>query len=125
MTFPTWDALHNHLKMESRTALFVFLVFNQLKLHLNLVLLAPFDELRLEVYLLISYLINIDKLTKNLLLHKLHASIIAMVKIERTNKCFESITTKITVMRRCVAVREYQLTDSHLFCQTIQRIALY
>lgn len=73
--------LDEHLIVEHRTAVLVLALADEPELYVHAVLLTPLYELRLEVYLLVSNLVDVDELAENLSLHEPHAGIVAMVEI--------------------------------------------
>lgn len=75
-------------------------LLDQLKGNLHLVLLAPFDKLGLEVNFFAGYFVQINITVDDPLLHKLLATPIPLIKINGSDKCFESIPVHITVVGR-------------------------
>ena len=58
-----FHTLNQHLGGEYRAArVFVLCLVQLMELHFHTVLLAPFQKLRLEVDLLVGYLVDVDQL---------------------------------------------------------------
>jgi hypothetical protein len=82
-------------------------------------------SLRLEVDLFVSHLVDVDHLREDTLLDKRHTSIVATVEIQRTYERLKGIATEITVMGIGASARQDKITDSHLFGQFVERLALH
>ena len=89
-----------NLCLEDGITVMVEELLDQLKGNLHLVLLAPFDKLGLEVNFFAGYFVQINITVDDPLLHKLLATFIPLIKINGSDKCFESIPVHITVVGR-------------------------
>ena len=73
-------------------------LFYQLKGDFHFVLLAPFDELGLEVDFLARHLVKVNVVLEDFLFHELFATFVALVQIDGSDKCFESIAVHVAVV---------------------------
>ena len=83
---------------EFRVPVLVLFLFEQFEVQFHAVLLAPLDELRLEVHLLVCHLVNVEQLLQDALLHEAHAGIVATVQIDGTHQGLERISTHVAVV---------------------------
>ncbi|EJX03010.1 hypothetical protein EVA_08886 [gut metagenome] len=111
--------------MEDGSSLLVGLIAQQLEVELHAVLLTPLDEFRLEVDLLVGEFVDIDHLTQDLALHEAHTSIVALVEIDSTYKSLEGIARHVAIVTRLMAIGEYQLVNTQLIGQVVERLSLH
>ena len=120
-----FHTLQHHLETENRVALIILLLLQHPELHAYTVLLRPLQQLRLEIHLLESHLVEIDILAKYPLLEELQTRIVATVEIDGSDKGFESISLHITVVGSAMTRREQQTAQSHLVGEFAKRVARY
>ena len=118
--FLALQTLNKHLNGEYGTAILVARLFQIAKLHLDTILLTPFEQLRLEVDLLIGHLVDIDELCQDAFFHKAHASAISAVQIDGSHQRLEGVAIHIAVMGIGVTCREDELVESHLLGELSQ-----
>ena len=121
----TLHVLQHHDEVEDGGSLLAGLIAQQLEVELHPVLLTPFDELRLEVDLLVGEFVDIDHLAQDLALHEAHAGVVALVEIDSTDEGFESVARHVAVVAGLVAAGEDQLVDTHLLGQVVEGLALH
>ena len=103
----------------------VTLLADEVELQLHLVLLAPLDELALEVHLLVGNLVKVDELRQYALLHEAHASVVTAVQVDCPDEGLERISFHITVMRGHVAVGHDELAYAYFGRQAVESVALH
>ena len=121
----TLHVLQHHDEVEDGGSLLAGLVAQQLEVELHPVLLTPFDELRLEVDLLVGEFVDIDHLAQDLALHEAHAGVVALVEIDSTDKGFEGVARHVAVVAGLMTAGEDQLVDTHLLGQVVEGLALH
>ena len=100
-------------------------LIHKFKYDIELRLLAPLDELTLEIVILLGHLININMLTYEPILEEPIAPRIATVEIDSTNECLEGISRDETVVRAVDVGRLNELYQSCLLGNTVESTALY
>ena len=93
-----WKPFDANFCLEYGVAVVVEELLNQLKGNLHLILLAPFDELGLEVDFLARHLVKVNVVLEDFLFHELFATFVALVQIDGSDKCFESIAVHVAVV---------------------------
>ena len=119
------DVLDEHLSDEHGTVLAVALLLQVAELHLDAVLLAPLQQLRLEVDFLVGHLVDVDDLRQDALLHEAHAGVVASVQIDGADESLEGVATHVAVVRRRMPGRLDELCDAHFLRQLAQRVAAH
>ena len=98
--------LNKHLVIEERIAVGVSTLFHQAIFNANAILLAPFDKTALEINQFIGNLVDVDNLRQDTVVDEFHASIIAPIQVNGTDKRFEGIAVYITIVGRIISVRK-------------------
>ena len=101
-------------------------VFHQHKIHINFMLLAPFNNFRLKVDLPISNFINIHKRSDKALLYKFFTLLVAIVEINGAHQSFKGIAINIIVGMCIYMFRSlHQFVEPYFKCQTIKGVTFY
>ena len=87
--------LKHHLIVEHGRSGLVFFLREDAEVNAHAVLLTPFDELALEVYFLISNLVDVYHLCQYSLAHKLHACVVATVEVYCSHKSLEGVASHV------------------------------
>ena len=104
---------------------FVHHLVDQLEGDFVFVLLAPFDDFRLEVHLLAGHFVQVDVFFQYLLFDELLAPAVALVHVDGADEGFEGIAVHVAVVRSRADVVLHQLVQADFHGQFVQRLALH
>ena len=123
LPFTGMNAFQQNFSLKNRTVELIQRLFNQLIDHFDLILLAPFNQLRLEIDLLAGYFAQIDILADDTVLHEIHAIVISSVQIDGTNQGFKCIASHVTVVSGMAGSEFDEFGQTNLFGHLIQGLA--
>ena len=118
-------ASNDNLRVEERRAVFGLGLVEQDKLQRDFVLLAPFQQLALEVHFLIRQLVYVDELPHYLPFDEPLAVAVATVKVDGTDEGFECVACEVAVVHVVMFVLADKLVESYLNGQLSKRLPLY
>ena len=95
LSFASLHSFERHTVDEHGRSGLVLLFENRLEVDAHTVLLAPFDELALEVHLLISNLVDVYHLCQYSFAHELHASVVSSVEVDGSDERFEGVASHV------------------------------
>lgn len=101
------------------------ILIHQLEQHLVLGLLAPLDELALEVIVLLGHLVNVDMLADEPLLEEAVTPRIATVEVNGPHERLESVARDETVVGTVDVGRLYELHQPRILGDTVETAALH
>ena len=99
--------------------------FVELEFELDAVLLAPFEELALEVDLLACHVVKVDELADDAVAYEPVAVAVATVEIDGTHEGFKGVATQIIVVGVAGGVLPDERVETRLFCQAVEGVALH
>ena len=105
--------------MEHRVVILVEELLYQLKGNLHFGFLAPFDKFGFEVDFLARHLVEVDVVLEDFFLHELLAAFIALVQVDSSDKCLESIAVHIAVVRRRTGGILNQFVQPYFYSQFV------
>ena len=113
------------LRAEERRAVLGLRFVHQDIFEVDLVLLAPFQQLALEVDLLPCKLVNVDMTVQYSLRHEALAVGIPAVQVDGAHEGFEGIACHVAVVRLVLCMPLHEFVEPYLHGQPAQRLALH
>ena len=120
----TFCAVNDDLRVEERRTVFGLCLIKQDIFERDFVLLAPLQQLALEVHLLIGKFVDVYEAMHYLLPDEGLAMTVPSVEINSADECFEGVACEVAVVRLVLFVATNQLVETNLCRQSSQRLAL-
>ena len=112
-------------RLEDGVVVFVIHGVNKFVLDVEVVLLGPLDETRLEVLVGFDQFGQVKVLADDALDDKLVAALIAVVEVEGSDECFKRIAVDVTVVRGGVCRRTDMRVEVESVSDAVQALALH
>ena len=125
LTTGTFMAAYDNLRIEERRTILCLRLVKQHILEGYLMLLTPFQQLALEVHLLIGNLVQVDETVQYLVRYEALAISIASVQVDGSDECLKRIPTHIAVVHLVVFLASDKLVKAYLGCQLAKRLTLH
>ena len=120
----TFCTVDDDLRVEERRTVFGLCLIQQDIFERDFMLLAPLQQLALEVHLLIGKLVDVYEAMHYLLPDEGLAMTVPSVEINSADECFEGVACEIAVVRLVVFVATNQFVETNLCRQSSERLAL-
>lgn len=95
------------------------------KFEFHLILLAPFQQLALEIHFLLGQPLYVEQMSQYAIIHETPAIGIAAVKVDCTDKCLESIASQVAVVRMRAFMVLHEFVKAYLHSKSPESLALH